>query len=82
MDNDIIKNDEDINTNVDNSAEDIDNNVDNSLDSDENENIRPVKEKSRQRIDGAVSLIDAYCIFVDKQNEYLNFIGEGVGNEE
>ena len=39
MDNDIIKNDEDINTSVDNSAEDIDNNVDNSLDSDENENI-------------------------------------------
>ena len=36
MDNDIIKNDEDINTNVDNSVEDIDNNVDNSLDSDEN----------------------------------------------
>ena len=36
MDNDIIKNDEDINANVDNSAEDIDNNVDNSLDSDEN----------------------------------------------
>lgn len=53
-----------------------------SIKSDENENIRPVKEKSRQRIDGAVSLIDAYCIFVDKQNEYLNFIGEGVGNEE
>ncbi len=36
MDNDIIKNDEDINTGVDNSTEDIDNNVDNSLDSDEN----------------------------------------------
>lgn len=53
-----------------------------SIKSDENENIRPVKEKSRQRIDGAVSLIDAYCIFVDKQNEYLNFIGEGAGNEE
>ena len=53
-----------------------------SIKSDENENIRPVKEKSRQRIDGAVSLIDAYCIFVDKQNEYLNFIGEGVDNEK
>mgnify|MGYP004684520513 FL=1 len=41
MDNDIIKNDEDINNNVDNSAEDINNSVDNSLDvdSDENENI-------------------------------------------
>lgn len=53
-----------------------------SIKSDENENIRPVKEKSRQRIDGAVSLIDAYCIFIDKQNEYLNFIGEGEENEE
>ena len=41
MDNDIIKNDEDINNNVDNSSEDINNSVDNSLDadSDENENI-------------------------------------------
>lgn len=46
-----------------------------SIKSDENENIRPVKEKSRQRIDGAVSLIDAYCIYMEKQNEYLNFIG-------
>ena len=42
---------------------------------DENENIRPVKEKSRQRIDGAVSLIDAYCIFVEKQQEYMDYIG-------
>lgn len=46
-----------------------------SIKQDENENIRPVKEKSRQRIDGAVSLIDAYCIYVEKQQEYLNFIG-------
>lgn len=43
-----------------------------------NENIQPDKEKSRQRIDGAVSLIDAYCIFVDKQQEYLNYINEEV----
>lgn len=49
-----------------------------SVKQDENENIRPVKEKSRQRIDGAVSLIDAYCIFVEKQQEYLDYIG---GNE-
>lgn len=48
-----------------------------SIKQDENENIRPVKEKSRQRIDGAVSLIDAYCIFVEKQQEYLNYINEG-----
>ena len=47
---------------------------------DSNENIQPDKEKSRQRIDGAVSLIDAYCIFVDKQQEYLNYIGEEVKN--
>jgi phage terminase large subunit-like protein len=47
---------------------------------DSNENIQPDKEKSRQRIDGAVSLIDAYCIFVDKQQEYLNYINEEVKN--
>lgn len=51
-----------------------------SIKQDENENIRPVKEKSRQRIDGAVSLIDAYCIFIEKQQEYLNYIGEEVEN--
>ena len=45
---------------------------------DSNENIQPDKEKSRQRIDGAVSLIDAYCIFVEKQQEYLNYINEEV----
>ena len=45
---------------------------------DSNENIQPDKEKSRQRIDGAVSLIDAYCIFCDKQQEYLNYINEEV----
>ena len=50
-----------------------------SIKQDENENIRPVKEKSRQRIDGAVSLIDAYCIFVEKQQEYMNFIGGSDG---
>ena len=45
---------------------------------DTNENIQPDKEKSRQRIDGAVSLIDAYCIFVDRQQEYLHYISEEV----
>ena len=45
---------------------------------DSNENIQPDKEKSRQRIDGAVSLIDAYCIFVEKQQEYLNYISEEI----
>lgn len=41
---------------------------------DENENIRPVKKQSRQRIDGAVSLIDAYVVYTEKQQEYLNYI--------
>lgn len=50
-----------------------------SIKQDENENIRPVKLKSRQRIDGAVSLIDAYCVFVEKQQEYLSFVG---GNDD
>lgn len=50
-----------------------------SIKQDENENIRPVKEKSRQRIDGAVSLIDAYCIYIEKQQEYMNYIG---GNQD
>ena len=45
---------------------------------DSNENIQPDKEKSRQRIDGAVSLIDAYCIFTEKKQEYLNYINEEV----
>lgn len=46
-----------------------------SIKSDENENIRPVKENQRARIDGAVSLIDAYCVYVERQQEYLGFIG-------
>ncbi len=45
-----------------------------SIKYDENENIRPVKENPRARIDGAVSLIDAYCIYIEKQQEYLNFV--------
>ncbi len=45
---------------------------------DSNENIQPDKEKSRQRIDGAVSLIDAYCIYTEKKQEYLNYINEEV----
>ncbi len=41
---------------------------------DENDNIRPVKKQSRQRIDGTVSLIDAYVVYTQKQQEYLNYI--------
>lgn len=39
---------------------------------DENDNIRPVKgKKARQRIDGAVSLIDAYVVLYRKMQDYL-----------
>ncbi len=46
-----------------------------SIKSDENENIRPVKNNERARIDGAVSLIDAYVIYYNKMQEYLEYIG-------
>lgn len=40
---------------------------------DKNDNIRPVKGKnSKQRIDGAVSLIDSYVIFQRHYEDYLN----------
>ena len=40
---------------------------------DENDNIRPVKgKKQQQRIDGTVSLIDAYVILYRKLNDYLS----------
>lgn len=43
-----------------------------SVKRDENDNIRPVKgQKQRARIDGAVSLIIAYCVLQDKMNDYL-----------
>ena len=45
---------------------------------DDNENIMITKEKSRQRIDGVASLMDAYVIFVNKRNEYLDYINEEV----
>ena len=43
---------------------------------DDNENIMLSKEKARQRIDGVASLMDAYVIYVNKQQEYLSYIGE------
>ena len=44
---------------------------------DDNDNIRPVKgQKQRARIDGAVSLIIAYCVLFDKMNDYLSLQGE------
>ena len=43
-----------------------------SIKTDENDNIRPVKGKNqKQRIDGSVSLIDAYVILYRKLNDYL-----------
>ena len=45
---------------------------------DDNENIMLSKEKSRQRIDGVASLMDAYVIFINRQQEYLNYINEEV----
>lgn len=39
---------------------------------DDNDNIRPVKgRQQRARIDGAVSLIIAYCVLYEKLNDYL-----------
>ena len=44
-----------------------------SIEVDKNDNIRPVKgKKSKQRIDGTVSLIDAYCVLFEKMNDYLS----------
>lgn len=45
---------------------------------DDNENIMLSKEKAKQRIDGASSLMDAYVIFVNQRSEYLNYINEEV----
>ena len=45
---------------------------------DDNENIMLSKEKARQRIDGAASLMDAYVIYINRQQEYLNYISEEV----
>lgn len=48
-----------------------------AIEADKNENIRPIKGKNtKQRIDGAVSLIDAYCVLFDKMTDYLNMQGE------
>lgn len=43
-----------------------------AIKTDDNENIRPVKgSKKRARIDGAVSLIIAYCVLQEKMSDYL-----------
>jgi len=42
---------------------------------DENDNIKPIKgQKSRQRIDGAVSLLIAYTVLFNNMQDYLNII--------
>ena len=45
---------------------------------DDNENIMLSKEKAKQRIDGVASLMDAYVIYINRQQEYLNYINEEV----
>lgn len=48
-----------------------------SIEVDKNDNIRPVKGKNqKERIDGTVSLIDAYCVLYEKMNDYFNMQGE------
>ncbi len=43
-----------------------------SVKRDDNDNIRPVKgQQQRARIDGAVSLIIAYCVLFEKYNDYI-----------
>jgi phage terminase large subunit-like protein len=40
---------------------------------DKNDNIRPVKGKNnKQRIDGTVSLIDAYVVFQKHYDDFIN----------
>lgn len=48
-----------------------------AIETDKNDNIRPVKgKKSRQRIDGTVSLIDSYCALFEVMADYMNLQGE------
>ena len=42
---------------------------------DENENIRPVKKRNQKlRIDGAVSLIDAWVVYLNHRDEYMAYM--------
>lgn len=48
-----------------------------AIEVDKNDNIRPIKgKKSRQRIDGAVSLIDSYCALFEVMTDYMNLQGD------
>ena len=44
-----------------------------SIKADENNNIRPTKDHYTQRIDGAVSLIDAMVIYYNNKQDYTNY---------
>lgn len=46
-----------------------------SVKRDDNDNIRPVKQDPRQRIDGAVSLLIAYTVLFNNLQDYRNLIG-------
>ena len=47
------------------------------IETDKNENIRPVKAKSaKQRIDGTVSLIDAYVVYQSHYDDFINMTKE------
>jgi phage terminase large subunit-like protein len=46
-----------------------------SVDVDKNGNIQPCKTSNqRRRIDGLSAMLDAYVVYVDKQNDYKNMI--------
>lgn len=48
-----------------------------AIETDKNDNIRPIKgKKQRQRIDGAVSLINAYVVLFVQMNDYINLQGD------
>lgn len=44
---------------------------------DDNDNIRPIKgANQRKRVDGTFSLLDAYTVYYNCKDEYLNYISE------
>ncbi|ATB52726.1 terminase large subunit [Caldibacillus phage CBP1] len=45
-----------------------------SVDIDKNGNIQPIKSNPRRRIDGLAAMLNAYVVFDEKYNEYINMI--------
>jgi phage terminase large subunit-like protein len=45
-----------------------------SIDIDKNDNIQPVKNAQRRRIDGTAAMLNAYVVLQDKWNDYVNII--------